>query len=313
MKIATIGTFQVGKSTLVNCLINYCIAGVGIGVPTTHTLNYYQNGYSPGVEYYDVNGSCLAKFSWKNMSCQTQIPDNTVRIIYELPRGNNNLKNNILIDTPGLDSAGKDASWDTIHTSDIIKDHSIDLLILVVPNKQLDTPIKNNVLPRIKEVRKKLIVLMNCNQNDPDPNSDQNQKTAMLIDEELRLSGIKHCSVSMDGKSKVLSCNFAWWWIAQQKKIGDDFGDQQTKMIFQERSQQIKNYFSIILRQAVPSDALLEQKSNLSQVFSFLNNVELRKNLWQKDEPDTVKTIKDILKDEEDFDDLAEIFSEFDF
>ena len=288
MKIAIIGTFQVGKSTLVNCLIEDAIAGVGIGVPTTHTLNYYKNSISPGILCRDINGVCLYKSTWDNMSQKISIPHGTVRIMYDLPKRSNLLQNNIFIDTPGLDSTGKDASWDTIHTSDIIKDNSVDLLILVVANTQLETSIKNAVLPLIKESRKKTIVLMNCNQNNPDPLSDQNQKTAMQIDEELRLSGIKHCSVSMDGKSKVLSCNFAWWWIAQQKKIGDDFGDQQTKMIFQERSQQIKNYFSIILRQAVPSDALLEQKSNLSQVFSFLNNVELRKNLWQKDEPDTV-------------------------
>lgn len=311
MKIAIIGTFQVGKSTLTNCLINDAIAGVGIGVPTTHTLNYYKNSDNPGVEYCDVKGRRLARFDWDDMSNQTQIPNNTVRVIYELPWGNNNLKDNILIDTPGLDSAGKDASWDTLHTSDIIKDHSTDLLILVVPNTQLDSSIKNTVLPHIKEARKKLIVLMNCNQNNPDPNSIQNQKTAEQIDEELKLAGIKHSSVYSESQSKVLSCNFAWWWVAQQKKIGEKFGDQQTKIVFQERAQQIKNYFSIILGQAVPSDAQLERKSNLSQVFSFLNNVELRKNLWQKDEPDTVKTVKDILQD--DFDDLAEILSGFDF
>lgn len=285
MKIAIIGTFQVGKSTLVNCLIEDAIAGVGIGVPTTHTLNYYRNRRYPGILCRDINGVCLYKSTWDNMSQKISIPHGTVRIMYDLPKRSNLLQNNIFIDTPGLDSTGKDASWDTIHTSDIIKDNSVDLLILVVANTQLETSIKNAVLPLIKESRKKTIVLMNCNQNNPDPLSDQNQKTAMQIDEELRLSGIKHCSVSMDGKSKVLSCNIAWWWIAQREKIEGHLLDAQTSTVFQERCQQTNNYFSIILGQASPNNKTLEQKSNLSNLFLFLNDAEVREKLWLKDNP----------------------------
>lgn len=285
MKIAIIGTFQVGKSTLVNCLINDSLAGVGIGNPTTHTLNYYKNSSCPEILCRNISGRCLRKQAWNEEVREFPIPLGTVRIMYELPKSCD-LHGNTLIDTPGLDSAGKDASWDTKRTVDIIKDNTVDLLILVVSNTQLDSAIRNNVLPFLKESRKPLIVLMNCNRrSQPDPKSAINQETALQIDEQLRSFGIRHSRVSEYCESKVLPCNTVWWWISQRNRAGMIFYNQQTDDVFHERYHEIKNYFADILEEPMPSMEMLQQKSNLSHLFAYLHDVEIRKKLWYKDNP----------------------------
>ena len=290
MKIAVIGTFQVGKSTLVNCLINDAIAGVGNGVATTHVLNYFKGGRSPNILCRDISGKCIYesdlsddiyKSDLSDENCNISIPDGTVRIMYELASENNILKDNILIDTPGLDAAGKDASWDSIHTSDIIRDNSVDLLLLVVPNSQLDDSIKKRVLPLIKESKKQVIVLMNCYKNNPDPNSRQNLETAMAIDDELREAGIRHSSICEESESKVLSCNVAWWWIAQCQYKKWHWGNLHTREAFQECSLQAQNYFKLLFGNSAVSNETFKQKSNVSKLFSFLNDDELRERLWE--------------------------------
>lgn len=285
MKIAIIGTFQVGKSTLVNCFINDSLAGVGIGNPTTHTLNYYKNSSCPEILCRDISGRCLCKQAWNEEVREFPIPQGTVRIMYELPKSCD-LHGNTLIDTPGLDSAGKDASWDTKRTVDIIKDNTVDLLILVVSNTQLDSAIRNNVLPFLKESRKPLIVLMNCNRrNQPDPKSAINQETALQIDEELRADGIRHSRVSEYCKSKVLPCNTVWWWLSQKNKTTLRFFNQQTDTVFQARFHDLKNYFSDILEQPIPDSETLLQKSNLFHLFTYLHDEGIREALWHKDNP----------------------------
>ncbi len=285
MKIAIIGTFQVGKSTLVNCLINDSLAGVGIGNPTTHTLNYYKNSDSPEILCRDIEGKCLYKQAWDDEAREFPIPQGTVRLMYELPVSCD-LYGNTLIDTPGLDSAGKDASWDTLRTVDIIKDNTVDLLILVVSSTQLDFAIRNNVLPYIKESRKNLIVLMNCNRKEqPDPKSEINRETALQIDEELRLLGVRHSRVSMESESKVLPCNSVWGWISQRSKTNMRFCNQQTDAVFQERCQEMKNYFADILEQPIPDLETLQQKSNIFHLFTYLHDEEMRNALWYRDNP----------------------------
>lgn len=285
MKIAIIGTFQVGKSTLLNCLINESLAGIGIGTPTTHTLNFYKNNTSPEILCRNIKGECLYRQSWERGVSELSIPRETVRVMYELPKSFD-LHGNLLIDTPGLDSAGKDASLDTMRTIDVIRDNTVDLLILVVSNKQLDSAIRSSVLPCIKEARKNLIVLMNCNRrNHPNPSSKINQETALQIDEELRAAGIRHSRVWMSGESKVLPCNAVWWWISQRNRTNIRFCNQQTDEVFQMRYQEIKNYYADILEQPMPSLETLQQKSNLLHLFAYLSDGEMRKKLWYKDNP----------------------------
>lgn len=285
MKIAIIGTFQVGKSTLLNCLINESLAGIGIGTPTTHTLNFYKNNTSPEILCRNIKGECLYRQSWERGVSELSIPRETVRVMYELPKSFD-LHGNLLIDTPGLDSAGKDASLDTMRTIDVIRDNTVDLLILVVSNKQLDSAIRSSVLPCIKEARKNLIVLMNCNRrNHPNPSSKINQETALQIDEELRAVGIRHSRVWMSGESKVLPCNAVWWWISQRNRTNIRFCNQQTDEVFQMRYQEIKNYYADILEQPMPSLETLQQKSNLLHLFAYLSDGEMRKKLWYKDNP----------------------------
>ena len=54
LEIAVIGDYQIGKSTLVNCLIGYNGAEVGRGVSTTHELRSYAIG--DGISIVDTPG-----------------------------------------------------------------------------------------------------------------------------------------------------------------------------------------------------------------------------------------------------------------
>ncbi len=284
MKIAVIGTFQVGKSTLINCLISDLLADVGCGLTTTHTLNYYRKGESFRLLCFDKNNKCLKDENRQKNIDETTIPKNAVSIIYELAGEYEALNGNTLIDTPGLDSSGKDAALDNLCTANVINDSSVDLLLLVVPNAQLDESVKNKVLPLIKASGKRLIVLMNCCRSNPDPLSDQNQEAALQIDEELRSSGINHGRISLLGKSIVLPCNVAWWWASLCDKIEKNISNPLTRTVFQERCQRMKNYFSLI-RQPVPGTQVLQQRSNLAPLLAFLKDGTLRNVLWYMDNP----------------------------
>lgn len=276
MKIAIIGTFQVGKSTLTNCLIENSLAEIGIGLPTTHALNYYRSGKNFSIFCHDVNGRCVYQADLADKTQKIDIPKETVRVMYSLTTSRN-LGDNVLIDTPGLDSIGRDQSKDTLNTTDIIKDDSVHLLILVVPNRQLDDSIRNQVLPLIKESNKRVIVLMNCNQlGSADPMSERNQNMAKQLDRELEIAGLNHCRVQDGGHSKVLPCNAVWWWIATNNS---DFYNKQTKDIFRERQQQISNYFTTIQRVSVPNNKELKERSNLAPLFDYLNSADRRDEL----------------------------------
>ena len=271
---------------MVNCLLDDSLAGVGLGTPTTHTLNYYKNSHNPSILCRDISGKCLCNTEWNDIERGWTIPQSTVRVMYGLP-DSFDLHQNIFIDTPGLDASGKDAAWDTMITADIVRDNSVDLLILVISNTQLDDTLKNTVLPLIKDSKKKLIVLMNCNQKgrSPDPAFSGNEKIARQIDEELRFAGVIPCRITRLSKTRVLPCNVVWWWMSQSGKKKQFFLNEQTSHVFMERYQEVKNYYSIILSQTMPDFETLQHKSNISHVFSYLRNPDMREMLWDEDNP----------------------------
>ncbi len=155
----------------------------------------------------------------------------------------------------------------------VINDDSVDLLLLVIPNTQLDEAIKDNLLPLVKASGKYVIVLMNCNnQLNPDPSSILNRNVAMQIEAELKMSGISPLPVNVAEPACVLPCNFAWWWCSLAEKIEHGYTNHQNKLIFQERYQQIRNYFSRISGKSAFSLHVLRERSNLSELFRFIND-----------------------------------------
>lgn len=272
MTIAIVGLFQTGKSTLTNCLIDDCIANVGIGLPTTHMLNYYQAGDGL-VLCRDREGRCTRKTSLQEFRRDATIPGETTWIMHELP-GKACLRGNRVVDTPGLDSCGVDASSDNKLTGDVIWES--DCVILLLPNTQLVQSIRQSVLPLIRKANMPTIAVMNCMPRGlspaaQDPHSRLNCEVARQIEEDLRCEGVSVCRFTAEGTPGVLPCNVAWWWVSRKRALQDQFSDEQTREVFELRRCETANAFA---GSGLPSDDVLAERSNLSPLMNLLSDQE---------------------------------------
>lgn len=272
MQIAIVGTFQTGKSTLTNCLLDDCLAHVGIGLPTTHMLNYYQkSGNDDGlVLCRDKTGRCVRKASLSGFRKDPRVPPETTWIMHELPE-RKCLAEHMLVDTPGLDSCGVDASTDNKVTADVIQES--DCVILVLPNTQLSEPMRKIVLPQIRDAHKLLIAVMNCMPSgfaaaSANPKSRQNLNTACQLGEDLRCEGLLPCRIGGDGEMPVLPCNVAWWWVSRGRTLGEHFLDEQIQEVFDTRRAEVANCFP---GRSVPGNDELAEMSNLVPLIAVLS------------------------------------------
>ena len=277
MRVAIVGTFQTGKSTLMNCLINDCIANVGIGLPTTHVLNYYSGAKSGcgRVLFQDCNAKTLRTVDLVDFRHDSSMPEYTTRIMHELPDVDC-LMGNTFIDTPGLDSVGKDASSDNLQTVDIIS--RVDSVLLVLPNKQISTAIRDVVFPLLREASVPVVVVMNCLPNGlslsaADPNSQQNQMVAQQIEMDLSNEGIIPCYVDEGKTLRVLPINAAWGWLSNAESLESKFCDKQTREVFDTRMLEVKNLFSI-MGKAIPSISDLGDLSNLKKLIDGIADMK---------------------------------------
>lgn len=291
MKIAIVGTFQTGKSTLMNCLIDDCIANVGIGLPTTHMVNYYQSG-SGKILCRNKEGICVRKATLEEFRLDPKVPINTTWIMHELP-GKNCLEENIIIDTPGLDSHGVDASSDNLRTLDVID--RVDCIILLLPNTKLTEPMRKVVVNRLKTSRKPVVALMNClpigfNLQTADPKCAQNIMVAKEIDRDLAWEGLIPCDMGLPDKLRVVPCNVAWWWVSRAEELKDSFFDNQTREVFNLRMQEVVNVFRS-LDLPVPRDSELREKSNLSVLINHLVDIQGMQTITRSNRDENNPTI----------------------
>ncbi len=221
MKIGLVGTFQVGKSTLANCILGDNVASCGVGTPTTHLLQSF--------------------------------PDS---------------RGNTIIDTPGLDSAGEDASHDTRLTNGILP--KLQFAILVLPNKQVSEPIREKILKPLAEAGVPVCAIMNCSDHlRPDPNAESNRKIAEHIDREIARCGVKLHGLEPNGGTKTLPCNAAWFWVAASSCEKRRFPDDLTRQVYEARKQEAENHF-MLRGEAMPDDETLRRMSNVPFLLSFL-------------------------------------------
>lgn len=277
MRVAIVGTFQTGKSTLMNCLIKDCIANVGIGLPTTHVLNYYSGARSRcgRVLFQDCDAKTLRMVTLADFRRDSRMPKHATRIIHELPDVRC-LDGNTFIDTPGLDSVGKDASSDNLQTVDIIS--RVDSVLLVLPNKQISTAIRDVVFPKLRDAGVPVVVVMNCLPNGlslsaADPNSQQNKKVASQIEMDLCNEGIIPCYIDEGKALKVLPLNAAWGWLSNAESLESKFCDRQTREVFDTRMCEVRNLFSIMGRD-IPSAATLADLSNLKKLIDGIADMK---------------------------------------
>lgn len=133
IKIAIIGDFSSGKSSLINWLLNCYILDVDIK-PTTARIYEISFSYTPKEDVIKENGIEIHKISY---------PFPTLR----------NLQNITLIDTPGFNSSNLNHLKHSEYAIEIA-----DAIILVI---DVSTgTIKKSILDRIKKINRKPIAIL---------------------------------------------------------------------------------------------------------------------------------------------------------
>ena len=266
-KIAIVGTFQVGKSTLMNCLLADDVADMGDGLPTTHAVATYRfadDGKEDVHLYPEGTDKCL------------EMPMNEYR---EIHNGKGRVHGNLgsvefdlnreclrgveVLDTPGLDAAGDQGALDTKRTENAMD--TADFLIFVVPNRELTEPERAVLNEKIGTREKPFSVLMNC--FGQGPNGEDSKKVQKTICAQLKSLG--KSPVPLAGNEPVWSCNVAWYWWAALRGHHQDRDREK----LDELGERIGRHFCN-QRKSVPPRETIRTLSNLGPVLDFFTGAE---------------------------------------
>lgn len=206
-RIAIVGTYQNGKSTLVNCLLDEWVARTGLGTATTHIYTRYQWGNLQAVTLTSRDGKPrllrLREFLDSKADWSKEYSSADVYLWKPL------LSHIDLLDTPGFNA---DSSDDTLAHDGI---DQADFAMLVVENRQLSTS-ETEVLQHLRERLLPFCVVMNCKPQGGataswDPANEANQERAQTIEQQIQSLGLTPISIA--GR-RVVPCNLAWYWYA---------------------------------------------------------------------------------------------------
>ncbi|MCL2645926.1 MAG: GTPase domain-containing protein [Phycisphaerales bacterium] len=259
--VAITGLYQVGKSTLINCLMADTLAEVGNGLPTSHSISRFTIGAPERAVLRDRNRRVadMPLDAYRKMLVNKEpIPRNTDA---EFVVNRDCLANINLWDTPGLDSTGKNEAADTTLATKAIED--ADFLIVVVPNEQLKETTFTTIKAQIKT--KPCAIVMNC--KDSDPESDPNRDARQAIASQLKVAGLQPVEIQMG--QPVLACNLVWYWLSvtsPNPAVSKD--DKSIVGILEEHRRNMRHYYS--RRPPEPSVEELRRKSHLEPLRDFL-------------------------------------------
>jgi hypothetical protein len=283
-KIAIVGCFQNGKSTLVNCLLDDKVAQTGFGLSTTHISTTYVYGETQSVELTKKDGGKkiirLNKFtSMKPEDKPEEYASAVVTLWKPL------LEDVDIIDTPGFnaDCADSQMALDSIKEADFV--------LLLLQNKGLASEGSggNNkskeLMPQtemaiLELVAKKKIpfsVIVNCRDQGGamwDPCSQSNDKIITHI--ESKIKAIGHYPVKI-GDRDAWPCNLLWFWRASEHLYSEP--DDEIVRV----DSGIRSYFSNIEEGVVPSASVLIKRSSFIPVRDFF-----QKNPWHMISPGSI-------------------------
>ena len=215
LRVALVGAFQNGKSTLVNCLLGGLYSRMGYGVKTTpccYSFIYGETEAAKLIHRVDGGGAKIRPILREELlSPRFSCPAGD-RVEIACP--SSLLERSIcLIDTPGFNADARD---DAAAAEEI---NSADLVIFVTDARKTLTPHeKEKILKKIGRSGKKMIFLLNCNNIDCGlinnwlPSADHNQEIAADIESDLCELGLGDLSIRIRERL-VWPCNpiFAWY------------------------------------------------------------------------------------------------------
>jgi small GTP-binding protein len=219
--IAVVGRFQIGKSTLINCLLDDRVARTGTGIATTKVSTIYTYGQIPSIE--------VAR-TWKDGLVVWEDTDFHLRDFLNPGKGWEGisatrislwkplLQQINLIDTPGID-ANADDTAQAVASLD-----RADFVMVLLENRGI-CDAERRLFADIRKRNLPFAVIVNCR----DANGKRwlpefNGEIVRAVSAEL--SNLGHLPTVISGKSGVWACNLLLFWHASEHLFEDpDAGD----------------------------------------------------------------------------------------
>lgn len=217
-RIALYGFFQVGKSTLINCLLNHYAALTGKGLATTSLTARYRYGVETRLQYRRENSE-LANITIEQLGNISSTDDMCFDGSFHLEAREPSkiLKHCDLIDTPGFNA---DAT-DTTTALSILG--NVNYCLFVIPNRGLHDS-EREILSQISAKSMPISVIMNCSEGRRTekwlPKHELNQKILSANQAQLSSVGIRTMPL---GGEQIFACNALFYWSQQ-----DDFDKSKT-------------------------------------------------------------------------------------
>lgn len=136
--VVVAGTFQRGKSTLINGLIGHAVAEVGEGIATTHGWMRYRSGRQECIEAVAPNGRVMHRWEKKSAAILRHVD---------------------LADIPGFDAGGHEGVTDALAAEDALA--RADIVLHVTNQSGLGGESERTVLSRVRANQPIVIALQN--------------------------------------------------------------------------------------------------------------------------------------------------------
>jgi signal recognition particle receptor subunit beta len=260
-KVAIVGTFQVGKSTLMNCLLADDVVDMGDGLPTTHVVSAWRHG-SPEVARLYHGGQReplpmdLAEYR-RHDGATGKAFMSLDRVEFVMDR--ECLRQVDILDTPGLNAAGAEGEREKKLTIAAVGE--ADACLVVVKNQQLSQS-EHDLIQQVEATGKPYAVVMNCFDNDPGT-SEAVRKVRKVVDAQLASVGAS--PVPVFGSERVWTCNVGWYLWA---KLDGDASDGRRHKL-SDLDDRIERFFRN-QKKPRPEKAEILRLSNVTPVIDFV-------------------------------------------
>lgn len=261
--IALYGCFQIGKSTLINCLLNHYAALTGKGLATTALTARYR--YGKERLQYRKSDSGLTDITLDELHNKNSFEDicSDGSFHIEAHTEGNILKYCDIVDTPGFNANITDTSV----ALSILE--NINYCLFIITNRGLSIP-EQEMLKKLSLHEVPISIIMNCVEGRGDskwiPTHPVNQQFIEENQAWLFSAGIKTLSL---GEKKIFPCNVLFYWSQQTDfekcKSYIDRGDTVIKHIKNTLEDEDEN---------TDSDSIV----NLSQIPMLVESLKLRIN-----------------------------------
>lgn len=255
--VAIVGGFQIGKSTLVNCLLDDHYAPTGKGLRTTAASTLFRYGEAEEAWLFhgdNPQGERLARRQDVFDSSREVAPDDWFRISAWKPL----LQNVDIVDTPGYNAQDKDdkSASAAIAASSVV--------VIVQAAKAMDD-VCRAIVREACVPGKRCLFLLNCTNTECwSPDDSQNVEIGASIEAELQSMGVSDYFLRV-GNHLVHPVNALWAWYATGQSSRDMQSlDERVRNDTRKAERKIKRYAIEELGLADPSPTALMGRSGFS-------------------------------------------------